>query len=157
MNCREIRIYFTKSRFSLNGGLYVYMELLSGHKKIITKSGISLNAGTLNRGFTVIHSAKRKSNCILQTSQPFTHAYIIVVNTENVCKCPHLLDVLLPNHSQISPTLDPTSNSHSVQMVHDNKQQSAPPVYLAVSPPGCQTVTWTFCTMLLHSTFDGTK
>jgi hypothetical protein len=30
------------------------MELLSGHEKIITKSGISLNAGTLNRGFTVI-------------------------------------------------------------------------------------------------------
>jgi hypothetical protein len=30
----------------------VYMELLSGHEKIITKSGISLNAGTLNGGFT---------------------------------------------------------------------------------------------------------
>jgi hypothetical protein len=29
------------------------MELLSGHEKIVTKSGISLNAGTLNRGFTV--------------------------------------------------------------------------------------------------------
>jgi hypothetical protein len=29
------------------------MELLSGHEKIITKSGISLNVGTLNRGFTV--------------------------------------------------------------------------------------------------------
>jgi hypothetical protein len=29
------------------------MELLLGHEKIITKSGISLNAGTLNRGFTV--------------------------------------------------------------------------------------------------------
>jgi hypothetical protein len=29
------------------------MELLSGHEKIITKSWISLNAGTLNRGFTV--------------------------------------------------------------------------------------------------------
>jgi hypothetical protein len=30
------------------------MELLSGHEKKITpKSGISLNAGTLNRGFTV--------------------------------------------------------------------------------------------------------
>jgi hypothetical protein len=29
------------------------MELLSGHKKIITKSGISLNVGILNRGFTV--------------------------------------------------------------------------------------------------------
>jgi hypothetical protein len=33
----------------------VYMELLSGHEKIITKSGISLNAGTLNRGYTVFH------------------------------------------------------------------------------------------------------
>jgi hypothetical protein len=31
------------------------MELLSGYEKIITKSGISLNAGTLNRGFTVNH------------------------------------------------------------------------------------------------------
>jgi hypothetical protein len=30
------------------------MRLLSGHEKIITKSGISLKAGTLNRGFTVI-------------------------------------------------------------------------------------------------------
>jgi hypothetical protein len=30
------------------------MELLSGHEKIITESGISLNAGTLNRGFTVL-------------------------------------------------------------------------------------------------------
>jgi hypothetical protein len=29
------------------------MELLLGHEKIITKSGISLNAGTLNWGFTV--------------------------------------------------------------------------------------------------------
>ena len=31
----------------------VYMELLSGHEKIITKSRISLNAGTLNQGFNV--------------------------------------------------------------------------------------------------------
>jgi hypothetical protein len=29
----------------------VYMELLSQHEKIINKSGISLNVGTLNRGF----------------------------------------------------------------------------------------------------------
>jgi cytochrome b subunit of formate dehydrogenase len=29
------------------------MELLLGHEKIITKSGISLNEGTLNQGFTV--------------------------------------------------------------------------------------------------------
>jgi hypothetical protein len=33
----------------------VYMELLSGHEEIITKSGISLNARTLNRGFTVFN------------------------------------------------------------------------------------------------------
>ena len=53
MKCWGIRIYLTKSRFSLNGGYIVYMEVLSGHEKIITKSGISLDAGTLNRGFTV--------------------------------------------------------------------------------------------------------
>jgi hypothetical protein len=55
MNCWRIKIYFTKSRFSLNGGYIVYMEPLSGHEKIITKSGISLNAGTLNQDFTVSH------------------------------------------------------------------------------------------------------
>jgi hypothetical protein len=54
MNWWGIRIYFTESRFSLNGGYIVYMELLSGHEKIITKSEISLNAGTLNWGFTVL-------------------------------------------------------------------------------------------------------
>jgi hypothetical protein len=32
----------------------VYLLILSGHEKIITKSGISLNAGTLNWGFTVL-------------------------------------------------------------------------------------------------------
>jgi hypothetical protein len=32
------------------------MELLSGHEKIITKSGISLHAGTLNQEFTVFLS-----------------------------------------------------------------------------------------------------
>jgi hypothetical protein len=53
MNCWGVKIYFTKLRFSLNGGYIVYMELLSGREKIITKSGISLNAGTLNQGFTV--------------------------------------------------------------------------------------------------------
>jgi hypothetical protein len=30
------------------------MELSSGHEKIITKSGILVNAGTLNRGFTAL-------------------------------------------------------------------------------------------------------
>jgi hypothetical protein len=55
MNCWEIRIYFIKSSFSLNGGYIVYKELLLGHEKIITKSGISLNAGTLNRGCTVLY------------------------------------------------------------------------------------------------------
>jgi hypothetical protein len=54
MNCWGIRIYFTESRFSLNGSLFVYVERLSGHEKISTKSGISLNAGTLNRGFYCI-------------------------------------------------------------------------------------------------------
>ena len=54
MNCWGIRIYFTKSRFSLNGGYIIYTELLLGHEKIITKSGISLNAGTLNQGFTIV-------------------------------------------------------------------------------------------------------
>ena len=39
---------------SVKRSLFVYMELLSVHEKIITKSGISLNAGTLNRGFTVL-------------------------------------------------------------------------------------------------------
>jgi hypothetical protein len=53
MNCWGIRKYFTKSRFSLNGGYIVSIKLLSGHEKIITKSGISLHAGILNRGFTV--------------------------------------------------------------------------------------------------------
>jgi hypothetical protein len=53
MNCWGIRIHFTNSRLSLNGGLFVYMELFLGHEKIITKSGISLNVGILNQGFTV--------------------------------------------------------------------------------------------------------
>src|SRR5579875_2274481 len=65
MNCWGIRIYFTKSRFSLNGGHIVYMELLLGHEKIITKSGISPNAGTLDWGFTVIYhvSSQKPSKC----------------------------------------------------------------------------------------------
>jgi hypothetical protein len=32
------------------------MDLLLGHEKIITKSRISLNAGTLNRGFTAFQN-----------------------------------------------------------------------------------------------------
>jgi hypothetical protein len=32
------------------------MELLPGHEKITTKSGISLDVGTLNRGFTVLQT-----------------------------------------------------------------------------------------------------
>jgi hypothetical protein len=64
MNCWGIRIYFTKSRFSLHGGYIVYIELLSGHEKIITKSGISLNAGTLNRGFTVCPSFNSQRNMV---------------------------------------------------------------------------------------------
>jgi hypothetical protein len=37
------------------------MELLLGHEKIMTKSGISLNVGTLNRGFTVCVKSRFKS------------------------------------------------------------------------------------------------
>jgi hypothetical protein len=40
------------------------MELLSGHEKIITKSEISLNAGTLNRVFTVY--ARGVGHCVQQ-------------------------------------------------------------------------------------------
>jgi hypothetical protein len=49
MNCWGIRIYFTKSRFSLNWGYIVYTELLSGHEKIITKSGI-FKCGNIKSG-----------------------------------------------------------------------------------------------------------
>jgi hypothetical protein len=65
MDCWGIRIYFTKSRFSLNGGFIVYMELLSGHEKIITKSRISLSAGTLNLGFTVVLKTVKSTKQIL--------------------------------------------------------------------------------------------
>jgi hypothetical protein len=53
------------------------MELVSGHEKIITKSRISPNAGTLNRGFTVdvllselsgvISNSKREQFCSTHT------------------------------------------------------------------------------------------
>jgi hypothetical protein len=65
MNCWGIRIYFTKSRFSLNGGYIVYMELLSENEKIITKPGTSLNAGILNRGFIVFNN--KLANKIIHT------------------------------------------------------------------------------------------
>jgi hypothetical protein len=39
------------------------MELLSGHEQIITNSGISLNAGTLNRGFTVTNYIDQSTSC----------------------------------------------------------------------------------------------
>jgi hypothetical protein len=48
------------------------MELLSGHEKMITKSGISLNAGTLNRGFTV-HSMAACSYLVPEVQQVITH------------------------------------------------------------------------------------
>jgi hypothetical protein len=54
MNCWRIRIYFTKSRFSLNGSFQLIWSYCQDMKKIITKSGILLNAGTLNQGFTVL-------------------------------------------------------------------------------------------------------
>jgi hypothetical protein len=66
-----IRIYFTKLRFSLNGGYIVYMELLSVHEKIITKSGISLNAGTLNWGFTVFPA-------YMKTQIPAVQCHILI-------------------------------------------------------------------------------
>jgi hypothetical protein len=47
----------------------VYMELLSGHEKIITKSGISLNAGTLNRGFTAFGFLMQSCNYTLLLNQ----------------------------------------------------------------------------------------
>jgi hypothetical protein len=72
MNCWRIRIYFIKSRFSLNGGLFVYMELLSGHEKIITKSGISLNAGTLNWVFIVF------TNTLSSCSEYFIVAFSVM-------------------------------------------------------------------------------
>jgi hypothetical protein len=56
MNCWRIRIYFTESRFSLNGGYIVYMELLSGHEKIITKSG------NIKSGFSCNWNKKQLGN-----------------------------------------------------------------------------------------------
>jgi hypothetical protein len=91
MNCWGIRIYFTKSRFSLNEGYIAYMELLSGHEKIITKSGISLNAGTLNRGFTVCSSSRKL--CYLRFSQQwlwrlfFLWGVIQCRLADHQCKC----------------------------------------------------------------------
>jgi hypothetical protein len=68
MNCWGIRIYFTESRFSLNGGLFVSMELLLGHQKIIPKSGISLNAGTLN----LDHYLKTPTGCTFSSKQLYS-------------------------------------------------------------------------------------
>jgi hypothetical protein len=48
MNGWGITIYFTKSRFSLNGGLLFIWSYCRDMKKS------SLNAGTLNWGFTVV-------------------------------------------------------------------------------------------------------
>jgi hypothetical protein len=75
MNCWGMRIYFTKSRFLLNGGYIVYMELLLGHEKIITKSGISLNAGTLNWGFTVCPKYKPETS-------PLHHLHLLQYYSE---------------------------------------------------------------------------
>ena len=79
MNCWGIRTYFTKWRFSLNGGYIVYMKLLSGHEKIITKPGISLNAGTLNRGFTVLYTQA------LYTSPIKTFYQFYQCSTQQLC------------------------------------------------------------------------
>jgi hypothetical protein len=48
MNCCGIRIYFTKSRFSLNGGTLFIWSYCQNMKKS------SLNVGTLNQGFTAL-------------------------------------------------------------------------------------------------------
>jgi hypothetical protein len=81
MNCWGIRIYFTKSRFSLNKGYIVYMELLSGHEKIITKSRISLNAGTLNQGFTV-HLFMTWEGCGWKQAQNFLYTTTVFIQRE---------------------------------------------------------------------------
>jgi hypothetical protein len=54
MNCWGIRIYFTKSRFSLNGRLLFIWSYCRDMKKS------SLNAGTLNWGFTVAAQLAKK-------------------------------------------------------------------------------------------------
>ena len=61
------------------------MELLSGHAKIITKSGISLNAGTLNRGFTVYLMYRRS----------LVHVCFFVLTEDTVTDI-----VLIPTQSQ---------------------------------------------------------
>jgi hypothetical protein len=59
------------------------MELLSGHEKIITKSGISLNAGTLNRGFTVF------SNQQLGTTVYMGVRVVNFATSKNLTMFPH--------------------------------------------------------------------
>jgi hypothetical protein len=65
------------------------MELLSGHKKIITKSGISLNDGNIKSGFycTCITKSQMFSYCM--TEKPITyHKNVCVGNM--TCKLHHL-------------------------------------------------------------------
>jgi hypothetical protein len=81
MNCWGIRIYFNKSRFLLKGGLFVYMGLLSGHEKIITKSGISLNVGTLIQGFTVFMN----SICVCKFVCAWKRPYEFECKTVHCC------------------------------------------------------------------------
>jgi hypothetical protein len=61
------------------------MELLSGHEKIIIKSGISLNAGTLNQGFTVSGSIRvgrvdgeAGKNCLVLTQMPINKSIFTI-------------------------------------------------------------------------------
>jgi hypothetical protein len=81
MNCWGIRIYFTRSRFSLNGGFIVYMELLSGHERIITKSGISLYAGTINRGSTVYFVVYFRTNLHISV-----YSVLLIIATKQTIK-----------------------------------------------------------------------
>jgi hypothetical protein len=58
------------------------MELLLGYEKVITKSGISLNAGTLNRDFTVlinvVSSTKKPRSSLMVLTEPQISQKIII-------------------------------------------------------------------------------
>jgi hypothetical protein len=77
MNCWRNRIYFTKLRFSLNGGS-IYVELLSGHEKS------SLNPGTLNRGFTVCIVGKIQRK-ILNVVVSLGRKHTVIIDLTNEC------------------------------------------------------------------------
>jgi hypothetical protein len=70
MNCWGIRIYFTKSRFSLNGGSLFIWSYCQDMKKS------SLNAGTLNRGFTVYRKPTTTDPTIILSTLPMEHKLV---------------------------------------------------------------------------------